>query len=576
MREHTTDVLVVGAGGAGLSAAAAVPPGVSVAIISKLYPFRSHTGAAQGGVGAALGNMEEDKPEWHAFDTVKGSDYLGDQDSIQVMCEDAVDTIYDLERKGLPFSRLADGRISQRAFGGHTRNFGEAAVKRAAHAADRTGLVILHTLIQQAARRKAEVFSEMQAVELLVEDNICRGLVAVALATGERHLFRAKAVILATGGYGRCYQVTSNAYSLTGDGMAIVQRAGLPLQDMEFVQFHPTGLHKLGILISEAARGEGGILRNATGERFMERYAPTIKDLAPRDLVSRAIYEEIKAGRGVGGEGFVHLDLTHLSDAVMDEKLPEVTDFARTYLRVEPKAEPIPVAPTTHYAMGGVPTDVNGQVLAAGEGALVAGLYAAGETACVSVHGANRLGTNSLLDIIVFGRRAGAHAGEFAAAAALAPLPGDAADHTSALAARWRRNSRGPTVASLRERMQTAMMDHASVFRQASGLETALSTLAEIRDDYGHLVLQDRSKAFNYEQMEALELGYMLDVAESIAAGALRRTESRGAHCRADHPDRDDKNWLVHTMHWRGADGEARWGERPVALGRFEPKPRVY
>jgi len=412
----TYDAVIVGAGGAGLRAALELSRHGNCAVVTKVFPTRSHTSAAQGGMGAALGNLEEDRWEWHMFDTVKGSDYLGDQDAIEVMTKEAPEVVFELEHMGMPFSRTADGRIAQRPFGGHTRNFGEAPVRRACYAADRTGHVMLHTLFENCVKQGVEFFSEYFLLDLIVRDNVCRGVVIYDIKTGEIHTLHARAVMLATGGAGRAYRITSNAHGLVGDGMAVVFNNGLPVEDMEFVQFHPTGLWKLGILISEAARGEGGILLNAKGERFMERYAPSIKDLAPRDMVSRAIYTEFREGRGIpadDGTLYVHLDLTHLGKKLIEERLPDVTGFARTYLGVEPTKEPIPVQPTTHYMMGGIPTNSDGQVLANAHGEVVQGLYAAGECACVSVHGGNRLGTNSLLDIIVFGKRGGHHMAEY-------------------------------------------------------------------------------------------------------------------------------------------------------------------
>ena len=432
---HTYDAVVVGAGGAGMRAAIEVGGHVRTAVISKLYPTRSHTGAAQGGVCAALGNVEEDSPEWHAFDTVKGGDYLVDQPAAQLMTEEAVDAIIELEHFGLPFNRTPEGKIDQRRFGGHTANHGERPVKRACYAADRTGHMILQTLYQQCVKRDVRFFNEFYCLDLLLDEHgHTAGVVAYELATGEIHVFRAKGVLFATGGYGRMFRVTSNAHALTGDGPAVVCRRGIPLEDMEMFQFHPTGLYRLGVLLSEAARGEGGIVRNKDGERFMERYAPTIKDLAPRDMVSRAIYQEIKEGRGDGpNDDYVYLDLTHLPAALIEEKLPDITEFARVYLQVEPTKEPVPIQPTAHYAMGGIPTDVDGRVVIGPEETPVPGLYAAGECACVSVHGANRLGTNSLLDIVVFGRRGGAHMARYAKEAELPELPEPPAARTLSL-----------------------------------------------------------------------------------------------------------------------------------------------
>src|SRR5919112_310027 len=422
---HTYDAVIVGAGGAGLRAAIEASDRVRTAVISKLYPTRSHTGAAQGGMCAALANVEEDSWEWHAFDTVKGSDFLADQDAVDIMCKEAVDSVLELERMGLPFNRTPEGKIDQRRFGGHTSNHGEAPVKRSCYAADRTGHMILQTLFQQCNKFGVEFYNEFFVLDLLIEDGVCCGIVAYELATGELHVFHCKSVLFATGGYGKMFKITSNAHTLTGDGPGVVYRAGLPLEDMEFYQFHPTGLYRLGILLSEAARGEGGVLRNKDGERFMERYAPTIKDLAPRDMVSRAEFFEIKEGRGAGPKkDHVLLDLTHLPPEVIDAKLPDITEFARTYLGVEPYTEGVPIQPTAHYAMGGMPTNIDAEVLRDNTN-VVPGLYAAGEVACVSVHGANRLGTNSLLDINVFGRRGGIAAAQYANAADFVELPID-------------------------------------------------------------------------------------------------------------------------------------------------------
>jgi len=575
---HTYDAVIVGAGGAGLRAAIEAADAVRTAVISKLYPTRSHTGTAQGGVCAALGNVEEDYPEWHAFDTVKGGDYLVDQPEALLMCEEAIDAIYELEHWGLPFNRTPDGRIDQRRFGGHTRNHGEAPVKRACYAADRTGHMILQTLYQQCVKRDVRFFNEFYVLDqLMSDDGRCAGVVAYELATGELHVFRAKAVLYATGGSGRMFKVTSNAHTLTGDGQAILYRRGIPMQDMEFFQFHPTGVYKMGILLSEAVRGEGGILLNAEGERFMERYAPTVKDLAPRDMVSRAIYQEIKEGRGAGpNKDAVWLDVRHLPREVIEEKLPDVTEFARVYLGVEPTRELVPIQPTAHYAMGGIPTDADGRVVTGPEATPVPGLYAAGECACVSVHGANRLGTNSLLDIVVFGRRGGRHLAGFCREADLPPLPerpeGSVRDMLDAMLAR----ERGANAADIRTDLQEHMFDLAFVVRTDEGLRKMQEILGGLRERYDEVVVQDKGSRYNTELMEAVELGFLLDNAEPLVAAALARTESRGAHWRDDYPQRDDANWLKHSLAYRQPDGSVRLEYKPVKLGIYEPAERKY
>src|SRR5881398_2614954 len=508
---HTYDALVVGGGGGGLRAAIELSERCRTAVISKLYPTRSHTGAAQGGVCAALGNVEEDSPEWHAFDTVKGGDYLVDQPAALLMTEEAVEAIYQLERWGLPFNRTPDGRIDQRRFGGHTRNHGEAPVRRACYAADRTGHMILQTLYQQCIRQDVRFFNEFYVLDLLIaEDGRCAGVVAYELATGELHVFHAKAVVFATGGFGKVFKVTSNAHTLTGDGMGLVFRRGLPLEDMEFYQFHPTGIWKMGILLTEGARGEGGILRNKDGERFMERYAPTIKDLAPRDMVARAIYTEIRQGRGCGPAGdHVFLDLTHLPNEQLDAKLPDITEFARTYLGIEPYTDPIPIQPTAHYAMGGVPTNIRGKVLRDNEH-IVPGLYAAGEVACVSVHGSNRLGTNSLLDINVFGKRAGIAAAEYSQKADFVELPENPAELVVAQIERLRTSTGTERVAVLRRELQETMDANVMVFRTEQTIKTAVEKIAELRERYKNVAIQDKGKRFNTDLLEAVELGNLL------------------------------------------------------------------
>jgi succinate dehydrogenase / fumarate reductase, flavoprotein subunit len=584
---HKYDVIIVGAGGAGLRAAVEIPTNYSCAVLTKVHPLRSHTGAAQGGVCAALGNLEEDSPEWHAFDTVKGSDYLGDQDAIEVMCNDAPRAIIELEHMGMPFSRTKQGKIAQRPFGGHTRPIDandpdskRIPVKRACYSADRTGHVMLHTLYENCIKNKVNFFSEFFVTELLVENGVCSGVVAIEILTGEIHTFHAKAVMFATGGDGRIWRITSNAHVGTGDGFMLSYNAGIPLEDMEFMQFHPTGLWKLGILVSEAARGEGGILRNKHNERFMERYAPTVKDLAPRDMVSRAIIQEINEGRGFQGSdgtSYVHLDLTHLEPRIINEKLPEITGFARTYLGVEPTKEGVPIQPTAHYAMGGIPTDIDGRVLSDNKGTIVQGFYAAGECACVSVHGANRLGTNSLLDLIVFGRRGGKAIAEYLKAGATEPkLAANAGEKTRAQVAAIKARTGGEKAVDIRTELQNTMMEHCGIFRNGDGLQKAKTKIQELKERSRRAVIDDKGDQFNTDVLEAIELENLVDTAEVVVECALNRTESRGAHSREDFPDRDDANWLKHTMAYQKADGRPEIGYKDVVLGKYQPKARVY
>ena len=573
---HVYDAVIVGAGGAGLRAALEAAGEVSTAVISKLYPTRSHTGTAQGGMCAALGNVEEDSPEWHTFDTIKGGDYLVDQPTADIMCREAIDRVVELEHWGFPFNRTPEGLIDQRRFGGHTRNHGEAPVRRACYAADRTGHMILQTLYQQCIKRDVRFFNEFYVIDLLLVDGRTAGVVAYELATGEIHVFRAKAVLFATGGYGKIFKITSNAHTLTGDGMSVCYRRGIPLEDMEFFQFHPTGIYKMGILISEAVRGEGGILLNGEGERFMERYAPTIKDLAPRDMISRAIYQEIKEGRGVDGKDYVYLDVRHLDREVIEKKIPDVTEFARIYLGVEPTTDPVPTQPTAHYGMGGIPTDVDGRVVLGEAEEVVPGLYAAGECACVSVHGANRLGTNSLLDIVVFGRRGGLDMTRYARENELPEVPKDPEAESVATLRRLLAATGGDSIADIRDQLQEQMFDLAGVVRVEEGLRKMQEVLGGLRERYGRAVVQDKGRVYNTDLMEAWELGALLDCADTLVAAALARDESRGGHYREDHPLRDDDHWLRHSLASREDDGSVRLEYKPVKLGAYVPMERKY
>jgi succinate dehydrogenase / fumarate reductase, flavoprotein subunit len=585
MQTHKYDVVIVGAGGAGMRAALESSKRTRTAVLTKLYPTRSHTGAAQGGMCAALANVEEDNWEWHTFDTVKGGDYLVDQDAAEVMCREAIDAVIDLEKMGLPFNRTPEGKIDQRRFGGHTRNHGEAAVRRSCFAADRTGHMILQTLYQNCVKQGVEFYNEFYVLDLLLTDGPdgvqhTSGVVAYELATGEIHVFQAKSVVFATGGTGKVFKTTSNAHTLTGDGMGVAFRRGIPLEDMEFFQFHPTGLAGLGILLSEAARGEGGILRNAEGERFMERYAPTIKDLAPRDIVARSMANEVREGRGAGpNKDYVLLDLTHLEPAHIDAKLPDITEFARTYLGVEPYTEPVPVYPTAHYAMGGVPTNVHAEVLRNNTD-VVPGLYAAGEVACVSVHGSNRLGTNSLLDINVFGRRAGIAAAEYALDAAWVELPDAPTTLVEDLVGSIRERESGERVADLRRTLQDTMDRNVQVFRTEASMKEALGVIEELKERYANVVVQDKGKRFNTDLLEAVELGFLIELAEVITLGALARKESRGGHFREDYTARDDVNFMRHTMAYRELDTDGttriRLDYKPVIETRYKPMERKY
>ena len=573
------DVVIVGSGGAGLMAAMQLP-NTSVAVLTKVYPTRSHTGAAQGGVAAALGNQEEDHWKWHMYDTVKGGDYLVDQPAAEILTREAIDAVYELEHRGLPFNRTADGRIDQRRFGGHTRNYGEAPVRRSCYAADRTGHMILQTMYQNAIKNQVRFFNEYLVLDLLLNDGQACGVVALEIRTGEISTFHAKAVLFATGGYGRAWRVTSNAFACMGDGMSIAYRRGIPLEDMEMYQFHPTGIYRVGVLLSEAARGEGGKLLNGQGEYFMERYMPTLKDLAPRDIVSRCIIQEIKEGRGVDGKDYVFLDVRHLGAEKIAEKLPDITDFARNYLGVEPITEPVPIQPTAHYAMGGIPTDIDARVVIDPQWTPLPGFYAAGEVACVSVHGANRLGTNSLVDLIVFGRRAGKHMAKFIAESDLVPLPPEPEAHSRELVDRLYSSTGGESAARIRSTLQNEMDDTVFVERSERGLRHALDTIDGLQDAYTKVQLQDKGKTFNTELVEAIELGFLLDCAEATVHGALARTESRGAHYRTDYQQRDDVNWLKHTLVYKGSKAhDVRLAYKDVVLiddPIFKPKERKY
>jgi succinate dehydrogenase / fumarate reductase, flavoprotein subunit len=575
---HTYDALVVGGGGAGLMSAIYLSreTGIRTAVISKLYPTRSHTGAAQGGICAALANLEEDHPEWHAFDTVKGSDYLGDQDAIEVMCQEAVDVIIELEHMGLPFSRTPDGKIAQRPFGGHTHHFGQGPVRRSCYSADRTGHMILQTLYQNCIKNGVEFYDEFQVVDVLFNEDRCVGVVAYEVATGDLHVFHAKATLFSTGGFGRVWSISSNAFANTGDGPAVAFRRGIPLEDMEFYQFHPTGIYKLGILITEGVRGEGGVLRNDLGERFMERYAPTMKDLASRDVVARAINQEIREGRGINGRKYVYLDATHLGHEVIEKKLPDIADFCRTYLGVDPVRAPMPIQPTAHYAMGGIPTDINGRVVVDAENTVLPGFYAAGETACVSVHGANRLGTNSLLDLVVFGRRAGIDMARFCNEADLGPLPDAPTARIESTLQQLLEPREGEPAARLREELQDTMQDNVGIFRDGAGMEQARTKIRDLQERFRRVVVMDKGRRFNTDLLEAWELSNLLDLAEVTTDCAINRTESRGAHMREDFGERNDVDWLKHTLAYRMDGGAIDLRYKPVTITQFQPKERVY
>src|SRR5579863_8851906 len=589
--DHEYDVVVVGGGGSGLRATLGMSlSGLKTACITKVFPTRSHTVAAQGGIGAALGNMGEDDWRWHMYDTVKGSDWLGDQDAIEYMCRNAIPAVIELEHYGVPFSRTDEGKIYQRPFGGHTTEYGEGGLaKRACAAADRTGHAMIHTLYQQCLRHNAEFFVEYFALDLVMDDEgACRGVLAWDLATGTLHRFRAHMVVLATGGYGRTYFSCTSAHTCTGDGNAMVLRAGLPLEDMEFIQFHPTGIYGAGCLITEGARGEGGYVTNSEGERFMERYAPHAKDLASRDVVSRAMTVEIREGRGCGAEKeFIFLHLEHLDPQVLHQRLPGISETAKIFANVDVTREPIPILPTVHYDMGGVPTNYRGEVLrptASDPDAVCPGLMAVGEGACVSVHGANRLGCNSLLDIVVFGRAAAHRAVELVQpGAAQAPLTNGAGEEAIARFDAVRHSHGARKTAEIRVEMQRTMQNHCAVFRTAQVLRDGIDKIDQVARSFGDLGITDRSLIWNSDLMEALELQNLLNQAVVALHSAENRTESRGAYARDDFPDRDDEHWLKHSLAWLDDDGTVRLGYRPVHLFTlsnevqvFPPKARVY
>ncbi len=576
---HSHDVIIVGGGGSGLYAALEASSHVKdVAVVSKLFPLRSHTGAAQGGVAASLGNMGEDHFEWHAYDTVKGGDYLVDQQAAIILAQEAPEVIYYLENSGLPFSRTSEGKIAQRKFGGHTHHFGEGPLMRTCFAADRVGHHILHTLYQQCIKQNVNFYDEYHVIKLLMKDTTACGIAAIRISDGSLHIFNAKAIMFATGGCGRLFKITSNALANTGDGAALVAREGIPLEDMEFFQFHPTGIKDIGVLITEGVRGEGGILRNGKGEPFMETYSPTLKDLAPRDLVAKYITQELLAGRGVKGncsiDDFVYLDTTHLGADVINQKLPDVREFCEVYLGINPIEHPIPVHPTAHYTMGGIPTNVNAEVVYSKQ--TYPGLYAAGECACVSVHGANRLGSNSLLELLVFGRRGGSAMGTYVSNVSLPEIPKEQIEQAHAIHSQLFQRKGKRSLGDVHKKLQLLMSKKVGVFRTEQGLLEATEELINIQQEYKEVGVENSSIDFNYDILRIFELGSMIDLSRMVVAGAYERKETRGGHSREDFPERDDEHYLQHTMATLSHDKKVTITYDPVDISKWEPKPRVY